>query len=64
MAVMTVPIKEQAKTSKYLGRHILAEFFECDPNVLNNPELVADAKDIVVIGDDTILVRKGGTKLS
>lgn len=24
----------------YLGRHILAEFFECDPNVLNNPELV------------------------
>ena len=40
MAVMTVPIKEQAKTSKYLGRHILAEFFECDPNILNNPELV------------------------
>ena len=37
---MTVPIKEQAKTSKYLGRHILAEFFECDPNILNNPELV------------------------
>jgi len=25
---------------QYLGRHILAEFFECDPNVLNNPELV------------------------
>ena len=26
--------------AQYLGRHILAEFFECDPNVLNNPELV------------------------
>ncbi len=26
--------------SKYLGRHVLAEFFECDPNVLNNPTLV------------------------
>jgi len=25
---------------KYLGRHVLAEFFECDPNVLNNPDLV------------------------
>ncbi len=24
----------------YLGRHVLAEFFECDSNVLNNPELV------------------------
>ncbi len=28
------------KRQQYLGRHILAEFFECDPNVLNNPELV------------------------
>ena len=28
------------KKEQYLGRHILAEFFECDPNVLNNPELV------------------------
>ncbi len=32
---MTAPQKQQ-----YLGRHILAEFFECDPNVLNNPKLV------------------------
>ena len=23
-----------------MGRHVLAEFFECDPNVLNNPTLV------------------------
>ena len=30
----------EAKTPQYLGRHILAEFFDCDPNVLNNPELV------------------------
>ena len=36
------PIKQtaQIKAQQYLGRHILAEFFECDPNVLNNPELV------------------------
>ena len=26
--------------NQYLGRHILAEFFECDSNVLNNPQLV------------------------
>lgn len=26
--------------TQYLGRHVLAEFFECDPNVLNNPTLV------------------------
>ena len=30
--------KSQERT--YLGRHILAEFFECDPNVLNNPKLI------------------------
>ena len=36
------PISEATRKSvpQYLGRHILAEFFECDPNVLNNPELV------------------------
>lgn len=42
MAIMTPPIKDAIKPSceKYLGRHILAEFFECDPNILNNIELV------------------------
>ena len=44
LAVMT-PIsmnetKTEVKQQQYLGRHILAEFFECDSNVLNNPELV------------------------
>ena len=36
------PIKQTTEkhSQQYLGRHILAEFFECDPNVLNNPELV------------------------
>ena len=33
---VTTEIQQQA----YLGRHILAEFFDCDPNVLNNPALV------------------------
>ena len=42
MAITTLEAREQTlKThSQYLGRHILAEFFECDPNVLNNPKLV------------------------
>ena len=31
------PIKNQPT---YLGRHILAEFFDCNPNVLNNLELI------------------------
>ena len=44
MAVMT-PIGmtntiTETKQQAYLGRHILAEFFDCDPNVLNNPALV------------------------
>jgi len=38
---VTLPINQQQKSATtYLGRHILAEFFECDSNVLNNPELV------------------------
>ena len=36
---MTDAIKNEQQ-QQYLGRHILAEFFECDPNVLNNPALV------------------------
>lgn len=36
-------IPQKIKTPEgldYLGRHILAEFFECDPNILNNIEMV------------------------
>lgn len=41
LAIMTPMNKmTEAKAPQYLGRHILAEFFDCDPNVLNNPELV------------------------
>ena len=44
MAVMTpIGMNEKATETQqqaYLGRHILAEFFDCDPNVLNNPALV------------------------
>ena len=44
LAIMTPPITNEKAPCKrkqqYLGRHILAEFFECDSNVLNNPELV------------------------
>ena len=39
---ITIPCNqaESKQKQQYLGRHILAEFFECDPNVLNNPSLV------------------------
>lgn len=39
---ITAPIKQSKglDTNNYLGRHILAEFFECDSNILNNPKLV------------------------
>ena len=41
LAIMTPP-KTMSVVEKqtYLGRHILAEFFDCEPNVLNNPQLV------------------------
>lgn len=31
---------ENGKTQIHLGQHVLAEFFECDPNILNNVHLV------------------------
>ena len=38
---ITIPSTlSKASKAQYLGRHILAEFFECDSNVLNNPVLV------------------------
>ena len=33
-------LEEQKLDKVNLGQHVLAEFFECDSNVLNNPELV------------------------
>ncbi|MDD3593388.1 MAG: adenosylmethionine decarboxylase [Candidatus Gastranaerophilales bacterium] len=30
----------EKQVTGYLGRHILAEFFDCNPNVLNNLELI------------------------
>lgn len=38
---MTVPNVYHVDTNaKYLGQHVLAEFFECDPNILNNAQKV------------------------
>ena len=43
MAVTTpIDMKTVKNEVNYLGRHILAEFFECDSNVLNNPKLVEE----------------------
>lgn len=33
-------IKPNGKPQVHLGQHVLAEFFECDPNILNNLDLV------------------------
>lgn len=33
-------INANGKNQVHLGQHVLAEFFECDPNILNSPQLV------------------------
>lgn len=33
-------MKKDGKTQVHLGQHVLAEFFECDPNILNNVSMV------------------------
>lgn len=33
-------IETKISAPKYLGHHVLAEFFECDPNILNNAEKI------------------------
>ncbi len=40
---ITSPFTSMSKNGKqqvHLGQHVLAEFFECDPNILNNVSLV------------------------
>lgn len=33
-------MNKNGKTQTHLGQHVLAEFFECDPNILNNVSMV------------------------
>lgn len=33
-------MSKDGKTQIHLGQHVLAEFFECDPNILNNVSMV------------------------
>lgn len=33
-------VNENGKTQIHLGQHVLAEFFECDPNILNNVNMI------------------------
>ena len=43
MALNTSPFTsttQNGKTQIHLGQHVLAEFFECDPNILNNVDMV------------------------
>lgn len=42
----------------YLGRHVLAEFFDCDSNVLNNPELIEKFMEEAAINCGATVVQK------
>ena len=41
MAIVTpFEVEQDGKKQYHLGQHVLAEFFECDSNILNNLEMV------------------------
>lgn len=50
--------KEENKTSAYLGRHILAEFFDCDPNILNNVQIIEEQMTQAAIECGATVVQK------
>ncbi len=37
-----LPLQQPHHPAGYLGRHLLAEFYECNPNILNNCELIEE----------------------
>lgn len=39
---LTQDLTQEFGKAGYLGRHILAEFFECDSNILNNVKLIEE----------------------
>lgn len=41
-----------------LGRHLLAEFYDCDPNVLNNPSLIEEVMCDAAIKCGATIVQK------
>ncbi len=55
-------LQEQFKTelskSTHLGRHILAEFFDCDSNVLNNVELIEQLMTDAAIKSKATIIEK------
>ena len=42
----------------YLGRHVLAEFFECDPNILNNRDRIENLMVDAAIECGATIVQK------
>lgn len=42
----------------FLGRHILAEFYECNPNILNNVEIIEQLMEKAAIACGASVVQK------
>lgn len=42
----------------YLGRHVLAEFFECNPNILNNKDKIENMMVDAAIECGATIVQK------
>ncbi len=41
-----------------LGQHLLAEFYECDPNILNNPDVIEDVMTEAAVRCGATVVQK------
>lgn len=54
----------QSSDSSYLGRHILAEFFECNSNILNNIKLIEEMMEEAAIRCGATVVTKTFHKFS
>jgi len=49
---------EKKQQSTYLGRHILAEFFDCTPNILNNMQRIEELMTNAAIECGATVVQK------
>ena len=49
---------EKTNVPSYLGRHILAEFFDCNPNIINNLQLIEELMSEAAIECGATIVQK------
>ncbi len=50
--------KNSESTVFNLGRHLLVEFYDCDPNVLNNPSLIEEVMTDAAVRCGATVVQK------